>query len=735
MSQSSEPNTDQPSDSSPSFESTSVSKTSVSLRSSRRLLRMCKKEMLETLRDRRTMITLVMMPLLLYPLLGMAFNRFLYNYAAGASEETAYRIGVDTEAEGETLLRWLEDPRSQPPEEILNASDGKLAKFKVLFSGEAGIDTLQSLKNNEIDLAAKVTAGQPPLLELTSYEGDAGSAGARRILVERLEWLRLALAEEVAKQAQEQYQPPAQVTLASIGEPAAPSALGTVIPLVLVLMTITGAVYPAIDLTAGERERGTMEALMASPVPRSYILLSKYVAVVTVALLTALANLVAMFMTLWASQLLPLVTGQEDGLPWLAMVQILGLLVLFSGFFAAVLLSLTSYARSFKEAQAYLIPIMLLSLTPGVLSLMPGVTLSGPMAIAPLVNIVLLAREVLQGTAQAGPAMLTVISTVGYAFAAISIAAKLFGGDAVSRTSGASIAGLFTRPANMKLVPTTQAAAMTLALLVPLYYLSSNFLVQFGTTLELSLANKLLLSALALILAFGLFPWLVARFNRCQLSTTYQLKSPSALSIVGAVLVGIGAWGVMQELFLLADAMGIRGLDDEKIAQAKETARQLQDVPLVILLFAMALTPAVVEEFCFRGFLFTALKRLMTPWRLIFVTALVFGLFHVVTGNMLLPERFLPTTAMGVILGWIAWKTQSIWPGIVAHFSYNGLLMTIGKYRDQLDWLGSTDGESKHLPMSWLIPLVIVTIVGLLIVHVASVVKSDAVTQEVHPGA
>ena len=159
----------------------------------------------------------------------------------------------------------------------------------------------------------------------------------------------------------------------------------------------------------------------------------------------------------------------------------MGLLVLFSGFFAAVLLSLTSYARSFKEAQAYLIPIMLLSLTPGVLSLMPGVTLSGPMAIAPLVNIVLLAREVLQGTAQAGPAMLTVISTVGYAFAAISIAAKLFGGDAVSRTSGTSIAGLFTRPSTLQLVPSTQAAAMTLALLVPVYYLSSNFLVQFGT--------------------------------------------------------------------------------------------------------------------------------------------------------------------------------------------------------------------------------------------------------------
>ena len=63
--------------------------------------------------------------------------------------------------------------------------------------------------------------------------------------------------------------------------------LGTLVPLILILMTITGAVYPAIDLTAGERERGTLEVLVAAPIPRMSLLLAKYVAVLTVALLTA----------------------------------------------------------------------------------------------------------------------------------------------------------------------------------------------------------------------------------------------------------------------------------------------------------------------------------------------------------------------------------------------------------------------------------------------------------------
>ena len=71
-------------------------------------------------------------------------------------------------------------------------------------------------------------------------------------------------------------------------------SLLTFIPLILVLMTITGAVYPAIDLTAGERERGTMEILVAAPVPRISILFGKFVAVLTVAMLTAMMNLLAM---------------------------------------------------------------------------------------------------------------------------------------------------------------------------------------------------------------------------------------------------------------------------------------------------------------------------------------------------------------------------------------------------------------------------------------------------------
>ena len=585
---------------------------------------MCLKELRETLRDRRTIVTLLMMPLLVYPLLSMALNRFLLS-AARDAEQVPYAIGVATDVEGERLIAMLESPLSQPPDVLVEVSEGRIAKFKVVNASTEESSIEDALADQSIDLAATVSDTNPPSVLIKTLKGNSVSESAARILTERLHWLRLSYAEAVALQFQEKYVPPADITIEKVGGASQPSMLGTIVPLVLVLMTITGAVYPAIDLTAGERERGTMESLMASPVPRSYILVSKYVAVVTVALLTAIANLLAMFTTLWAGRLLPLLTGEENGFPWLAVIQILLLLVLFSAFFSAVLLSLTSFARSFKEAQAYLIPIMLLSLTPGMLSLLPGVTLSGPLAIMPLINVVLLAREVLQGTASAAPAVITVLSTLGYAAAAVAIASMCFGTDAVSRTSGQTFASMLHRPEKQSPTPSPQAAAMTLALLVPAYYVISNLLMRIVPGLNIQVV--LALNAVALVLTFGLIPLAAATIGRCRLSTTYQLFPPPWASFVGAFLVGLGAWVFAHELFVVAQQLGIGVLDEEKIKQTQKTVEQFKVAPAWLLVTCLALAPAVIEEFCFRGFLFTALKNVLSPWRLIFTTAVLFGLF------------------------------------------------------------------------------------------------------------
>src|SRR5437763_3011661 len=184
----------------------------------------------------------------------------------------------------------------------------------------------------------------------------------------------------------------------------------------MILMTITGAVYPAIDLTAGERERGTLEILVSAPVPRMALLLAKYVAVVTVAMLTATINLAMMLITLDLNQLTGLVF--KGSVTVGLVVQLFFLLMLFAAFFSAVLLCLTSFARSFKEAQAYLIPLMLASLTPGILAMMPGLKLERVLTVVPLVNVVLMARDLFGDGVDLLTGTIVVSTTPLYALAA-----------------------------------------------------------------------------------------------------------------------------------------------------------------------------------------------------------------------------------------------------------------------------------------------------------------------------
>ena len=92
----------------------------------------------------------------------------------------------------------------------------------------------------------------------------------------------------------------------------------------------------------------------------------------------------------------------------------------------------------------------------------------------------------------------------------------------------------------------------------------------------------------------------------------------------------------------------------------------------------------------------------MSPFRTVLITAFLFGLFHVLTGNALLVERFIPSTLMGLIIGWVAYQTQSVLPGIVIHFVHNGLLNTVLYYQEQLSFLGEGFDNQAHLPPLWL---------------------------------
>ncbi len=738
-----------------------------------RMVRLCLKELRESLRDRRTIVTLVLMPLLVYPLLSLILNRVLLTSLSNNSEvELTIGIGVDLVdsqlpvalAFGYGLIKerdvtpiFIEEPvqdrrpkqrddepfKRKPPRLLNLQDDGREA----LRNGS--VDVVITRKSNEANGWRKETEEGKATLELLTkslggsqleeldvermldtigkYEVRyrAGEPNSERTL-QILERIFAAFNDQASRELiGPGYRTPIRLSATPVVMKSSyADLLATMVPLVLVLMTMAGAVYPAIDLTAGERERGTMEALIVSPTPSAILLLAKYSAVVTVALLTALANLAAMTLTLWVSGIGVLIFG-EDVLSTGVIGVVLTLLVLFTMFFAALLLAITSFAKSFKEAQAYLIPLMLLALTPGVMSLLPGIKFTPLLATVPLVNIVLLARQVLVGSAEWNTALVAVICNGIYAIAALSVASRLFGSDASMQGSQGSWRDLLMRPFESKSYPSLDQMALTMAVMFPLYFVASSLLSSVSESMEVRLQMSAVVSFLLIL---GV-PLLVAVYRRIDLFKTFRLGCGAPLRwmlwLPAVLLVAGSAWMMAHEIFVAAQAIGIGTISDEKFAELSEFRDDLNRLPLALVLFVFAITPAVCEEFLFRGFVLSSLHKYSTFWA-VTISALLFGLMHVLTSNVLAVERFLPTTFMGILLGFIALRTGSIWPGMILHALHNGLLLCMGYFNEDLKQWGVLVEEEQHLPTQWLVGGCLALAIGLALIWVSTRPKRNA---------
>ncbi len=698
-----------------------------------RLVRLCLKELREILRDRRTIVTLVLMPLLVYPLLSLGFQRLLLT-SLGAAGQLTCVVAVSPEADvarvqrflavGEVLLRQAQ-PAGGAAKKSAAAKGGKdlpAPAPEPRIQWVAGTNLEQEVAAGSVDVAILVQPevatkalghrASPLRCELISREGSTVSKAALDYVQDRLRAVNESYVREQLSLLVRSARYPVQAASRSVRGAGAAVSLTTLVPLVLILMTITGAVYPAIDLTAGERERGTLEALMAAPVPRLGLLAAKYVAVVTVALLTASANLLAMTITLVTTGLGKVLFG-EAGLSPQVLVEVLALLVLFAGFFSAVLLALTSFARSFKEAQAYLIPVMLLSLAPGLISLMPGVEFNGLLAVTPLINIVLLARSLFDGTADPTLATVSVLTTALYALAAIGLAARVFGTDAILYGSEAGWSDLFRRAPGAPLVPSVSGAMLCLALLFPCYFLVAGALARMPYD---SPSTLLVFNGVATAVLFGGFPVVAAMVQRLPLRTTFRLHGARPLAWAGAVLLGLSLWPLAHEIYLLNELIGLATLSQERIEFADQLLDSWREISPWVIVAALAAAPAVCEELLFRGYLLRALLAATSERNSIVISAVLFGAFHVLATDALAAERLLPSTFLGLILGWVAWRTRSVVPGMLLHACHNGLLLLLAYYRDELAARGWGLQEQTHMPVSWLAVAGAAVIVGLSLV-------------------
>jgi len=411
-----------------------------------------RKELVTSFRDRQTAIYAVVLPICLYPVLFWLMIQGAL-LVQGRREHTRVTVGVITAPGIEVpdgLIQALQTSPGGPEAgedsaagtgttlqrvdaEILGAADGEGAVVEWWHApAEAPRDALLWLGGTGRGDEA------PALLCYDSTQSRSTLAEERsRARVEAFAGdLRDAAARTRGKDPRDL--DPLSVESRNIAPAAEMGAfvLSMLLPLLLVVMASMGAFYPAVDLTAGERERGTSETTMILPVPRLAIHQGKIIAVCVSALLATALNLLALGLS--AGHLLEMVSlgaSIEIELPVSAFLAITPLALLFAFSVSALLTGIAALAKSFKEGQALLGPVQMLFIVPAMAGVIPGLELTAKTAMIPVVNVVLAFRSMLRGESLPLEYTVTALSLLVYAVLAIAFAVRILSRESLQVSS------------------------------------------------------------------------------------------------------------------------------------------------------------------------------------------------------------------------------------------------------------------------------------------------------------
>jgi sodium transport system permease protein len=646
-----------------------------------------KKEIRETLRDRRTLQMMIAVPVLLYPVILVASEQILiFGRRSIRAESATVAVVGDPPTELLEMLEAKEDVRLVPlvgDPEVAIRSDSVTA---VLILGP--------------EPASDETRTAKVLFDPTSERSNRG----RREVGEAVrEWRDTLLARRLDERGLAgSFARPVAVADSSVALPAEVGGytLGRILPLLLVVITLLGTFYPAIDLAAGEKERGTLETLLTAPVPPGSVVAGKFVTVALIGVLAAALNLGSMLLTFQTGILQFVgVVGLDVSIPMSAIVIIFLTLVPLAVLFGAICLGIAVHSASFKEAQNALTPVYMLVLLPAMLPMFPGIEFRPLMALVPVAGVSFLFRDLMAGDAEFVKGAFVLLSTAAYAAGALVFAARAFGSEDVlfgeadgnAEISRESLWARIRAKSSPDRTPSPRAAMLFIIGVAVLFF-------WMGITLQTRMGERgVLLSEWLLLLGPALF---FIRLGGYNAKRTLSLRLPSGRAVLGALFLAAGAtplaWGIgwVQSFFLPIPWEMLEGF--EQLLTAETPGR------LAWLILILAVTPAICEEFVFRGVLLGGTRSWPT-WRFVLLNGVIFGAFHLSFETVI---RFLPTAWLGIVISWTVWRTRSIWVGSLIHVLNNGVIVflaTSPAFREKF-----SDPETP-LPL-WILPVAAVSL-------------------------
>ncbi len=594
-------------------------------------------------RDPVALLLTLLLPVIIYPLMMRGFTA-----ATMADQATTAAAELEVVATGATAAR-------------LSADGERLAVVPTgALSGE-----------DAVDLVVEVDAGDRPAV--LAYRGTAWQSREARRRVEAVldDWQ----AEERAARWASAGMPvaPTEVLAVETVDRAGDAVrqalrLGQLLPGMLVFLVMSSGLYVALDLFAGEKERGTLETLLTARVDRRAVLGAKTLVVVLASLASVLSSVAALWLTIQSGFVdLSALGGVDAGLGGATLLWAGLLLSPLSVVLSAILVVGAAWARDHRQGQAIGLPLLLLGAAPATLAAVPDLALGPALGLVPIAGVALAIRDALAGELGLGMGALVMAGALVHAGAGLWVASRLIGREDVLVGGGGA-----------RRDPERQGrAAVGVYLVALVLFLFLGQLAQARDLLwGLAFSQVVLLGGVALGGAF---------VRNQALGPLWQLRWPRLPDLGLAVVVGLACTGLGD----LVQALQAPLLPTSS-AYAEAFAESLElDLPLWAVVVVFALQPAIFEELLFRGTLLGLFRRSLPRWAQALVVGLMFGFFH------LSIYRVFTTGTLGVVLTVAALRSGSLVVPTVVHFLNNAVLMVLSAGA-----LGWTLGEAGF-PWWW----------------------------------
>ncbi len=615
-----------------------------------------RKELLDLFRDKRTIITSIVVPIILYPLIMIGFNSLMLRQTAILQEQDVV-VYIEDQADNDyshTVIGGLTEADNI---HIYHEEDDSVVLFnKKIVQAIVTINIQDESDFPYLDITITYNRVDENSQLAFSFVKEALRDLEEDLVVGRLH--KLDISENILRaiDIKDDNIASESQTLGLI--------LSKILPYFLILISISGSAVAAIDLVAGEKERGTLETLLVSAAQRIDLVMGKYLAVITIALLTVVLNLASIFFSFTHIMSQTAAEAVHMEIPIGNILLIFILMFPMIVFFSSLLLSLSTYSRNMKEGYSYMQPIMIVAMLFSLVSTLPAIQNNFLFTLIPVINVSLMTRDILTGNFDLYLFLSTLFSTIFLVALGILFSIKLFSKETVLfRTSEEGSMFRSKKEKNWAL-SSNFAILFFLAILMLFYYFGISWQAQ---DLESGLIKTLVLLVL-------IPPLIVIKLGKLNLKKVLRLNLTNPVNIPLALIMAVPLFILMS---ILTQVINLFFPIPGEYLEAMQEMLFFEGRSIWYLFFLIALLPGICEEVMFRGYFVKAFEN-KGMWNSIILSGILFGVLHLDI------YRLIPVSILGIWMGYLVIKTNSIVIPIIAHTANNAIVLLLGAYGDKI---------------------------------------------------